>query len=83
MSEKGSNISTLASNIKQGIETRLKDVHTAMPGIIESFNAVTQLASVQPAVKRIFRTTQDEKEILTPTPIPVLINVPVIFPRGS
>lgn len=77
------NIATLAENIKRGVETRLKDLHTAMPGIIESFDPETQLASIQPAVKRIFKTREENIEVLNPTDLPLLINVPVIYPRGG
>lgn len=83
MSDKNQNLSSLSTNIKQGIESRIKDVHTAMPGIIESFDPVKQTASIQPAIKRIFKTVDAEKEILTPAALPVLINVPVMQPRGG
>ena len=80
---RNNNISTLASNIKEGIEARLKDLHTASPGIIESFDPVTQTASIQPAIRRVFKLFDGEKEILTPTDLPILINVPIQFPRGG
>jgi len=83
MSKHSSNISTLASNIEQGIRNILKDVHTSMPGIIETFDPVKQIASIQPAIKRIFKTNDGDKEILTPTDLPILINVPIQFPRGG
>ena len=83
MGDKSSNLATLAANIKQGIEARLKELHTAMPGIIQSFDAATQLASVQPAIRRIFVTRDGDSEILVPSDLPILINVPVIFPRGG
>lgn len=78
-----SGISTLSSVIKQAIDNKLKDVHTSTPGIIESFDPETQTASIQPAIKRIFVTTEEDKEILVPSDLPLLINVPVIFPRGG
>tara|TARA_R110000744_G_scaffold20470_1_gene53728 strand:- start:2966 stop:3682 length:717 start_codon:yes stop_codon:yes gene_type:complete len=80
---KNDSLSTLASNIKQGIESRLKELHTSIPGIIETFDAEKQLATIQPAIKRIFITRDGEKEILTPSDLPLLINVPIIFPRGG
>lgn len=83
MNNKNPSLSTLASNIKQGVETRLKDLHTSIPGIIESFDAEKQLATVQPAIKRMFITREGNTEILTPSDLPILINVPVIFPRGG
>jgi len=77
------NLATLASNIKKGADARLKDTHTSLPGIVESFDAATQLATVQPAIKRIFKTNDGDTELLTPTALPILINVPVQFPRGG
>lgn len=78
-------VSTLGTVIQAGVDNRLKDLHTAQPGIIQSFDPVTQTASIQPAVKRIFKTDagDGEAELLTPTALPVLINVPVNFPRGG
>lgn len=83
MGDKSNNLSTLASNIKQGVDSRLKDLHTALPGIIETFDAAKQLATIQPAIRRIFVTRDGEQEILVPSDLPILINVPVIFPRGG
>ncbi len=83
MADTNGQLATLASNIKQGVENRLKDLHTSMPGIVESFNAATQTASIQPAIKRVFKTGDGEIELLTATELPILINVPVQFPRGG
>lgn len=83
MADKNPALATLASNIKQGIESRLKELHTSMPGIVESFDAENQLATIQPAIRRIFITRDGDKEILVPSDLPILINVPVIFPRGG
>lgn len=83
MADKNPALATLASNIKQGVESRLKELHTSMPGIVESFDAENQLATIQPAIRRIFITRDGDKEILVPSDLPILINVPVIFPRGG
>lgn len=77
------NIATLADNINKGIDNRLKDLHTATPGIIESFDPVAQTVSVQPAIKRIFKTLEGTSEVLSSTNLPILINVPIIYPRGG
>lgn len=58
------------------IDGRLKDLHTMLPGIIASFDPVTQTASVQPAIKRIFT----EKGAVN---LPVCVDVPVSFPGGG
>ena len=76
-------IDTLASVIAKGYKEGIKDLHTSLPGIIVSFNPATQQASIQPAIKRVFIARGAEEQILTPSPLPVLINVPIIFPRGG
>jgi hypothetical protein len=83
MAEQPSKLANLPFVVKKGIFEALKELHTSMPGIIESFNTETQTARVQPAIRRIFKTNDGEKEILTPTDIPLLINVPVIFSGGG
>lgn len=58
------------------IEGRLKQLHTMLPGIVQSFNPATQTASVQPAIKRIF-TEQGAVNL------PLCVDVPVEFPGGG
>lgn len=74
---------SIASVIQQAVLNKLKEVHTMMPGIIVSFDAEKQTAEVQPAIKRVFILKDGNKDILTPTDLPKLINVPVVFPRGG
>jgi phage baseplate assembly protein gpV len=62
--------------IKLSIDNALLNLHTSMPGIIDSFDPVTQIATVQPAIKRILRDGQEIN-------LPKLINVPVMFPRAG
>lgn len=66
----------LAGVIRQGITNYMKDVHTALPGKIISFDPVKQSAEVQLLISRGF----SNKEI---HPLPVLINVRVWFPRAG
>lgn len=58
------------------IEGRLKDLHTCLPGIIASFDPVTQTASVQPAIQRIFTERGGVN-------LPLCVDVPVQFPGGG
>ncbi len=76
-------IATLASVVKKGFEEGIKDLHTSLPGIIQTFDPATQLASIQPAIKRIFIARESEEDILIPSDLPLLINVPIIYPRGG
>lgn len=77
------NLSTLGDVLQRGIDSRLKELHTAMPGIIQSFDAATQTAIVQPAIKRIFKSDTGDTVESIEVELPPLINVPVQFPRGG
>lgn len=56
-------------------ETIMKELHSAIPGIVQSFNADTQTASIKPAI----RSRKDGK----PVDVPLLTDVPVFFPGGA
>jgi hypothetical protein len=58
------------------LKSLLVNLHTMMPGIIASYDANTQTASVQPALKRIFT----EKGAVN---LPLCVDVPVAFPGGG
>ncbi len=70
---------TMAEIIRSAIDARLAEVHTMLPGRIESFDADTQKADVTPMLKRIQKA--DEGEIVED--IPVIPAVPVVFPRAG
>lgn len=58
------------------IEGRLKDLHTCLPGVIVSYDAATQTASVQPSIQRLFLT----RGLVN---LPLCVDVPVAFPGGG
>ena len=58
------------------LESRLKEVHTCIPGIIKKFDEGIQWAEVQPTIRRIFTTNG-------PVDLPLCVDVPVMFPSGS
>ena len=62
--------------IRTQVEAILKDTHTCLPGIIRSFDAETQTAQVQPAIKRLFIEEG-------PVDLPLCVDVPVQFPQGG
>lgn len=66
---------TLESTIQKGIDTALKEVHTALPGIVVSFDSTTQLAEIQIAIKRKL-----DGELIN---LPTLTEVPVRFFKTS
>ena len=66
---------TPESLLDAAIENKLKDVHTAVPGIIHSFDKDAQTAEVQPAIQRIY-TDAGAMDL------PLCLDVPVHFPTG-
>lgn len=58
--------------IKLIVENRIKDVHTSIPCIVESFSP-DGTVTVSPAIKRISQNDDSES-------VPTLSNVPVIYP---
>lgn len=62
------------------MESRLLDLHVALPGKVISYNAETQTADIQPMVRRPV-PTPDEDSIQES--LPVIPSVPVIFQRGG
>jgi hypothetical protein len=53
---------------------------TALPGIIQSFNAQALTCTVQPTIRGLF-TTQSGQQFWVP--LPVLVDVPVVYPGGG
>ncbi len=58
--------------LKDSIGAFLEDLHTAMPGIVESYDPGTRTASIVPAMKKKFKTGQE-------LAMPVIHGVPVEF----
>ncbi len=59
---------------RDSVNAMLCNVHTAMPGIIKAYDPVTNKATIQPALNKNFTSG--------PQPMPVLENVPIMFPIG-
>lgn len=53
---------------------------TAMPGIIQSFSASSVTATVQMAIKGIVQDQTGKSQFVN---LPLLVDVPVFFPRGG
>lgn len=68
---------TPAKAIRMGIEQRLETLHTHMPGQIVKWSQRTGRANVQPLLMVHF------KNQASATPLPVISNVPVEFPRSG
>lgn len=69
-------MTTMTDAMRQAVLFQLYDVHTALPGQIISYDHTLQKASIQPSLKKSYLdgTTQE---------MPILNNVPVIFPKAG
>lgn len=61
-------------------DTIFSMLRVSMPGIIESFDPIACTCSVQPALKG---QVADAMGSFKSEPLPVLVDVPVMFPRGG
>lgn len=66
--------------LRAAVEYALGDVHTALPGRIETFDPATQKANVKPLIQRRVATEEGD-ELLEE--LPILPQVPVVFPRTA
>jgi hypothetical protein len=55
-------------------------LRVAIPGVIQSFNAETQTAVIQPAIIEVVNNAQDQ---IGSQPLPLLSDVPVVLPRAG
>ena len=76
---------TLSDILQNAIEFFIEKMHTATVGIIETYDAAKQKASVKPAISKKYKTFDEKKQKLAEHNIemPVLEDVPVIFPRSK
>lgn len=58
----------------------LLDLHTALPGVVKSYDATKQVADIQPTIKRVDRDENGAKVAIDP---PVISSVPIMWPRAG
>lgn len=73
---------TLAEVVTRLIEKRLVRVHTCMPARVERYDAEKQLVDVSPLLKEYRDPTVDDEDLVADA-LPVIVNVPVIFPGAG
>lgn len=62
--------------LTNAIQAEINEIHTAIPGKIESYDPATKKANVKPLIKKWFADGSF-------MPLPVIVDVPVIFPGSS
>jgi hypothetical protein len=66
--------------VRLALESWARDIHTAIPGRIEKYDAAKQVADVLPVIRDARPAETGETELFDP---PVIPNVPVQWPRGG
>lgn len=66
--------------LNAALDGKQAQIWTALPGIIESYDPAAMTVSVQPAIQG---SKEDETGAKTPEKLPLLVDVPVVFPRGG
>ena len=69
-------VEKVTTAIRGIVDDAIRDLHTAIPGIILSYDSTTQRATVQVAIKR--KTTTGET-----LQVPEITEAPVVFPRSG
>jgi hypothetical protein len=72
---------SLTRVVRAGLDKLERNLHTAQPGIVVSYDASTQTADVRPAVRRTLPSASDEDRDVYEQ-LPVCPHVPVMWPRG-
>ncbi len=80
MTSNAERIPRLSDVIRIRINKALQDMHVALPGRVENYDATTQKASIQPVIKGLF---EDEEGVRQVERLPVIPNVPVQWPQGG
>jgi hypothetical protein len=68
-----------ADLLERVLDSRLSDVHTALPCKVEAWDSSAQTVDVQPQIKNVILGEETEAE----ESYPRLLNIPVIFDRGD
>jgi hypothetical protein len=70
----------LAELLRTAINYHLDDLHVMLPGSVQLYDPTSQTANIQPLIKRRVKCA-DGTELLET--LPVLVKVPIVFPRGG
>ena len=70
-----------ADVILRAMDSRLCELHVALPGRVETYDPATQTADVKPMIQNVVR--EEAGTELVPEELPVVPTVPVLFPRAG
>lgn len=67
---------TLQEVLKAAFDHEISNIHTALPGIITNYDSKLQKADVKPTLQKKYYNGKV-------TNMPIITNVPIVFPRSS
>lgn len=67
-------------SLRMSFEGLRSKIWTALPGIVQSFDAVAQTAVVQPTIRAVVRNPDGSTQSVA---LPLLLDCPVFFPAGG
>lgn len=67
---------TLAEVLETTFKTLTEDLHTCMPGVVETYDYKTETATIKPLLKKALLNDTFEE-------LPILVNVPIKFQRST
>jgi hypothetical protein len=71
----------LAELLRRVLEARLLDLHVALPGRVERYDAAQEVADVRPMLRRAIPSAETGEAVLET--LPVIPSVPVCWPSGG
>lgn len=75
-------VSTFPETIRRVLEAFQSEIRTALPGIVDSYDAATQTADVVPGLTNPILASDEDQDDLRER-FPTLVAVPVVWPRSS
>jgi hypothetical protein len=66
--------------LREALDTHQAAIWTAIPAVVVSVDLSKQILSAQPSIQAIVRDKNNDTKNVT---LPLLINVPIVFPRGG
>jgi hypothetical protein len=80
MADQREAIGDITETLRSAFEGQLVEVWTALPAIVQSFDDKECTCSAQPSIQGLVRSSDGSSKWVN---LPVLIHVPVVFPRGG
>jgi hypothetical protein len=71
---------SLAEVLRRARSRAVQDVRVGLPGVVVAYDSASQLTDVKPQISDTF---EEEDGTVSNIDIPVIVNVPVIFPAGG